>query len=218
MKPFLLCVIGIFLVLPLLVNAETKEEEMARMQEILNRRTLGIDKPEPAPPVVIAAPISSAKPEINSAKATSGGALSRSIFTGYRLAGVTLGMAESDVTAKLQAEGYACNMAQAQAMMQMTGRSMCVYISSESPKIAMFTIRGGQLRDFELHETYKTGFPEEVFNRIKQKFMGSYGAQAKCKTKRRGEICEVFGHGYRIVLRSKIRDDEAKIIQSFHTM
>ena len=210
------------MVLPLLVNAETKEQEMARMQEILNRRTLGIDQPKAidnpqpaAPAAMVVAPVSSSD---SSAEPANDEGLSLSAFTDYRLAGVALGMAESDVTAKLQSEGYACNLAQTQAMVQMTGRSMCVYISSESPKVAMYTVKGGQLRDFELSETYKTGFPEEVFNRIKQKFMDSYGAQAKCVAQRRGEICEVFGHGYRIVLRSKIRDDEAKIIQSLHTL
>jgi hypothetical protein len=84
--------------------------------------------------------------------------------------------------------------------------------------MAMFTLKHDQIRDFELTENYKTGFPEEIFKRAKQKFMGDYGSQAKCKSQRKGELCEIFGHGYRITLRSETRGDDAKIIRSVHTM
>ena len=59
-------------------------------------------------------------------------------------------------------------------------------------------------------ESYKTGFPEEIFKRAKKTFMGQYGSQAKCKSQRKGETCEIFGHGYRIVLRSETQGDEAR--------
>ncbi|HEC20802.1 MAG TPA: hypothetical protein ENI97_15920 [Gammaproteobacteria bacterium] len=215
MRSLFVFAISLIILLPSMANAETEEEEMARIQRELNAQLFGMDKkPEPPPPPPAAVPA----PNIAPAPALKEEGLPLSTFTKYRLAGVSLGMAEADVKARLQAEGYACNMAQMQGMAKMLGRNVCVYASMEAPKIAMFTLRGGQIRDFELHESYKTGFPEEIFKRAKQKFLGDYGDQAKCKKQRRGELCEIFGHGYRIVLRSELDDDEAKIIRSVHTM
>jgi hypothetical protein len=212
MKTLLLSIISLSILLPLTASAETEEEEMARMQRELNARLFATEKkPEPPPvsePVTQAAPAPASEPE----------GLPVSTFTGYRLAGVTLGMGKSDAMAKLQDEGYACNMAQMQAMAKMMGRTVCIYASMEAPKIAMFTVKNDQIRDFELTENYKTGFPEEIFKRAKKKFMGDYGSEAKCKNQRKGELCEIFGHGYRITLRSETRGDDAKIIRSVHTM
>jgi hypothetical protein len=214
MKTLLLSFIGLSFLLPLLASAETEEEEMARMQRELNARLFATEKkPEPPPPPV-SEPVTQAAP----APASEAQGLPVSTFTGYRLAGVTLGMGKSDAVAKLQAEGYTCNMAQMQGMAAMLGRTICIYASMEAPKIAMFTVKNDQIRDFELAENYKTGFPEEIFKRAKQKFMGDYGSGAKCKSQRKGEVCEIFGHGYRITLRSETRGDDAKIIRSVHTM
>ena len=225
MKYILLTIMGISLLLPLMASAETEDEEMARIQRELNRRLFDLPSaPEPPPPPPVPAPVTRVEPApveptpIKSAPVEEVGALPISTFTNYQLAGVTLGMAKSDVVAKLEAEGYGCNMGQMKGMAQMLGRSVCVYASMEAPKVAMFTLRNGQVRDFELSETYKTGFPEEIFKQAKQKFMASYASHAKCKAQRRGELCEVFGHGYRIVLSSKISSDDLKITHSVHTM
>ncbi len=212
MRYILLSMIGISFLLPLPAAAETAEKEMERMQRALNQ---SLFTPTPAPrPAAAPAPAPRAEP----VPATIIDTLPVATFTAYPLAGVTLGMAKSDVMSKLQAEGYTCNMGMAQNMSQVLGRTICIYASMEAPKIAMFTMKNGQIRDFELHENYKTGFPEEMFKQAKQKFMGDYGSHAKCKSLRRGETCKIFGHGYRIVLRSETRGDNAKIIRSVHTM
>ena len=220
MKYILLSIVGISLLLPLIASAETEEEEMARIQRELNRRLFNLsDTPEPAPaPRVESAPAPAPAPRVESAPIKDADTLPATTFTNYQLAGVTLGMAKSDAMSKLEAEGYACNMAQMNGMAQMLGRSVCIYASMEAPKIVMFTLRNGQIRDFELRETYKTGFPEEVFKQAKQKFMDSYANHAKCKAQRRGELCEVFGHGYRIVLNSKTNSSDSTITRSVHTM
>lgn len=221
MKPLWISIVTVAMLLPMLASAETKEEEMARMQRVLNLRTMGMDKPAPPPPaVVIVAPeaVVIEPVAVEPVAVVDSSGLSLSLFTSYRLAGINLGMAKSDMIAKLQAEGYACNLDQAHAMLKTMGRSMCMFLSSEAPKIAMFTLKNEQVRDFELQETYQTGFPEQIYKSAKQKFMGSYGSHAQCKAQRRGEVCEVFGHGYRIVLRSELRKDKAKITHSFHTM
>jgi len=218
MKAILLSIISLGFLLPLAASAETEEEEMARIQRELNRQLFAPeDKPEPPPPpVMVPAPAPMvAAPSPAPADAT----LPLTTFTGYQLVGVSLGMAKSDVVSKLQAEGYTCNSPQMKGMLQMMGRNICFYASMEAPKIVMFTLKNGQVRDFELHETYKSGFPEEIFKRAKKSFMNKYGDQAKCKNQRKGEVCEIFGHGYRIVLRSEIDSgEEAKIIRSVHTL
>lgn len=221
-----LVVAGLIFCLPVVANAETKEEEMKRLQHMLNMRTLGLEQPAPPPPpppvvapaVTVeaspAAPAELPKAEVD----TSSDAPPMVYFTDFRLAGVAFGMEENALLAHLKAEGFACNMAQAQAAMRMLGRTMCVYPSAEVPKILMYTLRNTKLRDFELHETYKTNFPQEIYKRAKKKFMDNYSSYALCKAKRKGESCEVFGHGYRIVLRVEYDDDEAKIIRSAHTL
>lgn len=227
MRYILLSLFSLSFLLPLSASAETEEEEMARFQRELNQELFPSRQTTPAPPPVVTPPPASmvaAPPQptpvipAEPAPIATTETIPLSTFTNYQLAGVTLGMAQSDVMSKLKEEGYACNIGAAQNMGKMMGRSMCIYASMEAPKMAMFTLRNGQIRDFELHESYKTGFPEEIFKQAKQKFIGSYGDSAKCKSLRRGEVCEIFGHGYRIVLRTEAEDDEAKIIHSVHTM
>lgn len=219
MRHILFSIICLSFLLPLTASAETEEEEMARIQRELNARLFGMDKkpePEPEPePAPIAEPVVEAEP---APVVSEPEGLPMSTFTGYQLAGVTLGMSKSDAMDKLQAEGFTCNMAQMAAMARMMGRTVCIYASMEAPKIAMFTLKNDQIKNFELAENYKTGFPEEIFKRAKKKFLNDYGGEAKCKTHRKGELCEIFGHGYRISLRSENRDDDAKIIRSVHTM
>ncbi len=207
MKIIMVLSVALSFLLPHAVLAETEDEEMARMQRELNKRLF-----EPEKKVV--APVSK-KVEV---QVESSGDVSVGSFSDYRLAGVTLGMDKSAVISQLESEGYVCNMPQMAGMLQMIGRSVCAYASSEAGKMAMFSIKGGSLRDFELHEVYQSGFPEELFKRSKDKFMKTYSSQAKCKQQRKGETCEVFGEGYRIVLRSEISDNEAKIIRSMHRM
>ena len=207
MKIMIIAGVILSFLVPHLALAETEDEEMARMQRELNQRLF-----EPEKKVV--APVSK-KVEVQ-VEPSEG--LSASVFTDYRLAGVALGMDKSAVISQLESEGYVCNMPQMAGMLQMIGRSVCAYASSEAGKMAMFSIKGGSLRDFELHEVYQSGFPEEIFKRSKDKFMKTYAGQAKCKQQRKGETCEVFGQGYRIVLRSEISDNEAKIIRSMHRM
>lgn len=205
----------LLLLIPFVSMAETEEEEMARMQRELNSRLFNDEKP--ARPAPVAAPEPAPVAAAPAAPAETG--LPESTFTGYSLIGVSIGMGKSDVLSKLQAEGYTCNHHQAAAMLQATGRNICILASTEAPKIAMFSFAGDRLRDFELHEQYQTGFPEEIYKRAKSNFMSKYGSQARCKNRRRGEICEVFGHGYRISLRSEMKSDEkAAIVRHFGRM
>ncbi len=204
-----------FLIVSLPLQAETEDEEMARMQRELNRR-LFAPEDKPAPPAPAPAPVA-AKVE---SEQEADNELPESVFTNYRLAGVSLTMGKSEVMSKLEAEGYSCNIPQMGGMkiFKAMGRSVCVYASMEAPKMVMFSIKNGSLRDFELYETYKSGFPEEIFKRSKKTFMKKYGNQARCKNQRKGETCEVFGQRYRIVLRSEVGDNEAKIIRSMHRL
>ena len=199
------------LLMPAIAQAETEEEEMARYQKQLNQQVFGLGKkkevkpaaqPQPAaePPPVASAP----EPE--------------PIITHYKLAGVSLGMEESEVVSALKASGYACNMAEMAQLSQVVGRKVCIYVSTESPKMAMISFTNGKLRDLELREEYKSGFPEEIYKQIKDKFIAEYSGKAKCRSQRRGETCEVFGQGYRIMLRSEIRESKATITRSVKTM
>jgi len=209
---------------PLTVFAETEEEEMARMQKMLNNRVFGFDKkPEPAPaptpaakPVPVPVPTQQTaanEPDENSST------IPLSEFTNFKLAGLSLGKEEQAVLNALQNQGYNCNAPQLAKAYQLTGKRMCIYISGEDPKMAMIGFAGGRLRDLETHETYTTGFPEKFFKRAKDKFMKKYGSEVSCKAKGKGEICEVFGHGYRVLYRTEIGSrDKAKIIHRIAKM
>lgn len=205
---------GLCVLLSLPVAAETEQEEMERIQRELNKRVFGMEDNKPASaPESAPAPVVKAAPAPAAITADTSG-LPLDTFTGYTLAGLHLTMAESAVMESLKASGYACNMAQAQQLAQFmgAGRKMCIFISQEAPKYALVGFTNGQLLDLETHEMYRTEFPEEFFKRARKKFMASYGDSARCKTKRKGEICEVFGHGYRILFRMETTHDGGKII------
>lgn len=211
--------------------AETEEEEMARIQRQLNNSVFGIGEEEKAPPATqpetpapaAAAPAPAAAPEAEKvteaapAKDDSGIPLSK--FTSYKLAGLSLGKEEQAALELLRSKGYNCSMKQMVAVSSMMGKKVCVYLSSEDPKMAMIGFSGGKLRDLETHETYTTGFPEKFFKKAKAKFIAKYGSSVSCKPKGKGEICEVFGHGYRVLFRTEMDgDDKAKIINRIAKM
>ncbi len=214
---FIFLVYGFLLLGPVLSLAETEEEEMQRMQEQLNSQLFdtGNEHRQPPPPVnepppspAVSEPVAESEPA----------ALPVSHFTGYKLVGLHVGMNEAQAFAALKSAGYNCNLQAAKQAQAMLGRTICIYASMASPKVIMMTFINDGLRDFEMEEEYKTGFPEEFFARKKTHFLTKYGKEAHCKTQRRGEICEVFGHGYRIMLRSKYRDEKASITHSFSTL
>jgi hypothetical protein len=215
MKKYILAGLALLFVLPQMAVAETEEEEMARIQQQLNRQLFGGQEEAPEPPPQ-AAPAPPPPPEpapVAAAPASDPSALPLSTFTAYTLAGVHLTMAESAVLESLKASGYACDAAAAQQMaFAMGGRKVCIFISQEAPKFAIVGFTNGQLLDLETHEMYRTEFPEEFFKRAKEKFMASYSDSARCKQKGKGEICEVFGHGYRILYRGEATGDGAKIV------
>lgn len=208
MKKYILAALALMFTAQQVAMAETEEEEMARIQRQLNSQLFGGQEEAPSapPPPPEPAPVAAAP-------ATEPGGLPLATFTSYTLAGVHLTMEESAVLDSLKASGYACDVAQAQQMaFAMGGRKVCIFISQEAPKFAIVGFSNGQLRDLETHEMYRTEFPEEFFTRAKKKFMASYSDSARCKKKGKGEICEVFGHGYRILLRSEATGDGAKIV------
>jgi len=206
---------------PLTVFAETEEEEMARMQKMLNNRVFDFNKePEPAPaPTPVAKPAAPVQQTTASEADENSSTIPLSEFTNFKLAGLSLGKEEQAVLNALQSQGYNCNAPQLAKAYQLMGKKMCIYISGEDPKMAMIGFAGGKLRDLETHETYTTGFPEKFFKRAKDKFMKKYGTEASCKAKGKGEICEVFGHGYRVLYRTEIGGrDKAKIIHRIAKM
>jgi len=215
-------ILGFFLLGTFSAIAETEEEAMARMQKQLNSQIFGGAKSEPPPPAPARPappPAPAPAPVASQPEPVQEEALPKTLFTGYKLAGLHVGMGKANVFAILKKSGYSCNLQAAQQVQMMLGRTVCIYASMASPKMIMMTFVDDRLRDFEMSEEYKTGFPEEIFARQKSKFMKTYGKEARCKTKRRGEVCEVFGHGYRIMLRSKISsDEEASITHSFTTI
>ena len=200
-------------------HAETEEEEMARMQRQLNNNIFGIEKePAPAAPEPAAAEPAPAAPAV-AETSEDDSKIPLSKFTSYKLAGVSLGKDEQAVLDSLQNQGYNCNAPQLAQVRQLTGKKMCMYISGEDPKVAMIGFSGGVLHDLETHETYTTGFPEKFFKKAKNKFMKKYGSDASCKAKGKGEICEVFGHGYRVLFRTETQgSDKAKIIHRIARM
>ncbi len=207
--------------------AETEEEEMARMQKQLNNNIFGFGEEEKADPAAaheaspapapVPAPVKTAATPTDTGSDNSSIPLSK--FTNYKLAGLSLGKEEQAALDLLRSKGYNCNIQQMSAMIAMMGKKICVYISTEDPKMAMIGFSGGKLRDLETHETYTTGFPEKFFKKAKAKFIKTYGTDANCKTKGKGEICEVFGHGYRVLFRTEMEgDDKAKIINRIAKM
>lgn len=211
MKKYILAGLVLLFTAQQMAMAETEEEEMARIQRQLNSQLFGGQ--EEAPPPAPSAPPPPPEPAPVAAAPADTGGLPLATFTGYTLAGVHLTMAESAVLESLKASGYACDAAAAQQMaFAMGGRKVCIFISQEAPKFAIVGFSNGQLRDLETHEMYRTEFPEEFFTRAKKKFMASYSDSARCKKKGKGEICEVFGHGYRILFRSEATGDGAKIV------
>lgn len=204
--------------------AETEEEEMARMQKQLNNNLFGFgEEAEPAAVPEVAHPAPIVVPKVEAPKITesnsddSGIPLSK--FTSYKLAGLSLGKEEQAALELLRSQGYNCNIQQMAAMTSMMGKKICVYISAEDPKMAMIGFSGGKLRDLETHETYTTGFPEKFFKKAKAKFIAKYGSDANCKPKGKGEICEVFGHGYRVLFRTQMDGrDKAKIVNRIAKM
>jgi hypothetical protein len=212
MKKYILAGLVLLVAVQQMAVAETEEEEMARIQRQLNSQLFGGQEEAPPPPQSEPAPPPEPAPVAAAPADTSG--LPLVTFTGYTLAGVHLTMAESAVLESLKASGYACDAAAAQQMaFAMGGRKVCIFISQEAPKFAIVGFTNGQLLDLETHEMYRTEFPEEFFKRAKEKFMASYSDSARCKQKGKGEICEVFGHGYRILLRSEATGDGAKIVR-----
>ena len=213
---------GVFLLAPLQAWAETEEEEMMRMQMELNQSLFddGKQEEEPAPaapppveansapPAPVSTPEPAAEPE----------ALPKTHFTHYQLAGLRVGLSKDAAFEILKKKGFGCNIQAAKQFQAMMGRTVCMYASMSSPKLVLMTFTGGVLKDFELEEEYKTAFPEKIFAREKNKFVKKYGNEAQCKTQRRGESCEVFGHGYRIMLKSEYRREKAKITHSFSTL
>jgi len=213
MRYILISLMALFL-FPGYALAETEEEEIARIQKEMNSRVFELDKPAPPPPVAPVAPPPPAP--VVSAPASSGG-FSETYFMGYAVGGVSLSMGQEAIIEALVAQGYTCNGAGLGRMAQaMPGFIMCIYMSTIEPKIMHLNVAGGVLRELALHEVYNGGFPEEYFQEEKAKFISEYGEKTKCKEKRRGEICEVRGQGYRISLRSKIKadDDKATLIRS----
>ena len=201
------------------VFAETEEEEMARIQKQMNNRVFGLNK-EPKP--VVAEKPEIVKP-VETAAATEPvedtGSIPLSKFTSYKLAGLSLGKEEQAVLDTLKSQGYNCDMQQMAAITKMTGKKVCIYLSGEDPKMAMIGFSGGKLHDLETNETYTTGFPEKFFKKAKAKFIKKYGTEANCKAKGKGEICEVFGHGYRVLFRTEIkRNDKATIVNRIAKM
>ena len=205
------------------VFAETEEEEMARMQRQLNNSVFGFDKeekPTPAAPAV-PQPAAVAAPAPAPAEATKedNSGIDLAKFTNYKLAGLSLGKAEQAAIDLLTSKGYNCNIQKLAGAYAILGKKVCVSISAEDPKMAMIGFAGGQLSDLETHETYTTGFPEKFFTKAKAKFMKIYGSEANCKAKGKGEICEVFGHGFRVLFRTETQgDDKAKIINRIAKM
>ena len=211
MKKYILAGLVLLVAVQQMAVAETEEEEMARIQRQLNSQLFGGQEEAPPPPQSEPAPPPEPAPVAAAPADTSG--LPLVTFTGYTLAGVHLTMAESAVLESLKASGYACDAAAAQQMaFAMGGRKVCIFISQEAPKFAIVGFTNGQLLDLETHEMYRTEFPEEFFKRAKEKFMASYSDSARCKQKGKGEICEVFGHGYRILYRGEATGDGAKIV------
>jgi hypothetical protein len=196
--------------------AETEQEQMDRMQRELNNRLFNIDKKseqpatpppaeEPAAPApAVTAPAPAHEPQTASLPATT--------FTEYKLAGVSLGMEESPVLASLKNAGFTCNVGAA-AVSAMAGHKICVYISTEEPRMIHLGMAGGRVKEIELQEVYNGGFPEKYFEQEKGKFLNQYGDAANCKQQRHGEICEVFGHGYRITLRSKQKSSKSTLVR-----
>jgi hypothetical protein len=212
MKRYTLIGLAVMCLVQQVAMAETEEEEMARMQRELNSQVFGVTGANEPPPPAAPAPPPAPAPVV-AAPASDSGGLPLATFTGYTLAGLHLSMEESAVLDSLKASGYACNLPQAQQMaFAMGGRKVCIFISQEAPKFAIVGFRNGQLSDLETHEMYRTEFPEEFFKRAKKKFMASYSDSARCKQKDKGEICEVFGHGYRILLRNEASADGVKIV------
>lgn len=203
-----LLLLGVFSLIASNLTLAGEQEEMERMQRQLNNKLFGVgDKPKKEPPPAPArAPIPKPEAKAPAPQAPSDNStLPLSTFTGYTLAGVSLGMEESAVLAALKDAGYQCNMGGTTAMSAMLGRTICIYYSMEEPKVAHVNIASGRVREIELHEMYEDNFPEELFAQKKATFLKKYGDATRCKTRRRGERCEVFGHGYRISLSSKIK-------------
>ena len=203
------------------IFAETEQEEMERLQRQLNNQVFGTQQEQvpAAPSRHVQSRVKNVKPEPKPAAAAAtttadSSGLPLETFTGYTLAGLHLTMEKVAVMEALKAAGYACNLPQAaqMAMVFGAGRTMCIFISQEAPKYAIVGFTNGRLLDLETHEMYRTEFPEEFFKRARDKFMASYQASARCKKKRKGEICEVFGHGYRILFRTEKTSNGAKIV------
>lgn len=228
MKYLALLMVFVFIV-PGVAFSETQEEQMQRMQRELNNRLFNMNDeqsepaPDPVPEVAEPEPEPAAKaPEPKQASipdpkpepkpATS--ALPVATFTGYSLAGVSLGMEEASVLASLKDAGFACNVGGgAAAATALPGHTICIYFSTEEPRMVHLGMAGGQVREIELHEVYNGGFPAEYFEQEKNKFISQYGKSAKCKEQRRGEVCEVFGHGYRITLRSREKSSKSTLVR-----
>lgn len=82
--------------------AETEEEEMARMQRELNARLFGMEKKsEPPPPAPKPEVVSKPAPVANTGAADT-------IYTSFKMDGVSLGMGGSAVVSYLKSIGYMC--------------------------------------------------------------------------------------------------------------
>jgi len=197
----------VFLLTP--VNAES-DPEMERLQRQLNCQNFGncegepAKKPTPPPVAKIEAPAPAATSDLNI-----------TAFTGYKLDGAYIGMLEADALALLKGAGYQCNTGPAAAMKAyFPGHHICMYMSMESPRILHFAIAGGKLIEIEYTEHFDGGFPAGHYDAEKAKFLSKYPDKVHCKPNRRGERCDVLGHGYRISMRSKENSSKATLSYS----
>ena len=193
-----------------IVVAETDEEAMARMQRELNRRLFEPEKkPEPPPPEpeVISKPAPVPEPEPVAVQ-PSGPA--DTIYTSFKMDGVSLGMSGSAALSHLQSSGYTCPNQPQMAMLG--GRKICMYASMQNARVVMFRASNDSIVEFEYSEVFEGGMPDDVFEKAKNKMISSFGDNLKCKNYRRGVRCDITGNSkYEATVLTSEKDDKATL-------
>ena len=196
-----------------LAVAETEEEAMARMQRELNRSLFEPEKqaePEPPPapqsePQVISkpAPPPEPTPVQNAGPADS-------IYTSFKMDGVSLGMSGSAALSHLQSSGYTCPNQPQMAMLG--GRKICMYASMQNARIVMFRASNDAIVEYEYSEVFEGGMPDETFEKAKNKMTAAFGDNLKCKAYRRGTRCDISGNSkYEATVLTSEKDDKATL-------